>query len=346
MTSTSRKERRALSVFIAALLAGCASPGGSGRSEEPKTLAADSIAVREILRPQAFLHAGDRVAVQTLEDTVFYVYGLPDFDLLYTFGRRGGGPDEFTGLTAEQTGRPGVFSVRTYRGGIPVMELYRAGDTAAEKVAAYHDRGFDPNFRMACTAVDDSLLVGAFIGLSPQKRHSLRLVDLRDGEVKDSLTDFYEYTIPFAGRENIGRNTARIAVCGRRFAVAYEESQTLEFYEIKDGRFRHTVSVGRELSPAKESFDPDPRKGRLAYVDVFADAERVYAVNARTDIAALERGEGTDVVLEVYGWNGRAEGVFRLDRKNRLPVLVDGVRRTVYAVDPAQDFDRIYTYRF
>ena len=65
------------------------------------------------------------MVVQTLEDTVFYVYGLPDFDFRYAQGRRGEGPDEFLSPIAMLTGGEDVFSVRTYRGGQRTMELYR-----------------------------------------------------------------------------------------------------------------------------------------------------------------------------------------------------------------------------
>ena len=327
----------------------CACAGGekdAGVLPAQEVLTADSLGVHEIFRPHKFFPLGDRMVVQTLEDTVFYVYGLPDFDFRYAQGPRGEGPDEFLSPIAMPTGGEDVFSVRTYRGGQRTMELYRALDTALVKVGSFRDWGFDPNYQMACVVVEDSLLVGAFIEDSPQKRHVLRLVDLRSGEVLDSLTDFYEYTLPFDGRENMGRNTAWVAASGSRLAIAYQETQTLALYEIKDGRFRQVASLGDAPAPERESFDPDPSHSRVSYVALFADSDRVYAVNAHTDVAALVRGEDRDVVVEVYDWTGRGLGAYRFDRKNLWVVGVDGKRKTIYAIDPRQDFDRIYACGF
>lgn len=335
--------------LLLSVLGLCACDGGekdAGALPAPEVLTADSLEVHEIFRPHKFFPLDDRMVVQTLEDTVFYVYGLPDFDFRYAQGRRGEGPDEFLSPIAMPTGGEDVFSVRTYRGGQRTVELYRALDTELVKVGTFRDWGFDPNYQMACVVVEDSLLVGAFIEDSPQKRHVLRLVDLRSGEVLDSLTDFYEYTLPFDGRENMGRNTAWVAASGSRLAIAYQETQTLALYEIKDGRFRQVASLGDEPAPERESFDPDPSHSRVSYVALFADSDRVYAVNAHTDVAALVQGEDWDVVVEVYDWTGRGLGAYRFDRKNLWVVGVDGKRKTIYAIDPRQDFDRIYTYRF
>lgn len=330
--------------FLCAAASSCGEGSKADIFAEPRTLAADSIAVGQIIRPQAFFTGDDCVAVQTLEDTVFYVYGLPDFRLRHTFGRRGHGPGEFPSLSAEQSGSPGVLAVRTYRVAGPAVELYGfSGEDMAEK-GAYRDRGYDPNFRMAYAVKDDSLLVGAFIRDTPDKEHVLRLVSLATGEIKDSLTDFYQYTIPYGGREHITRNTVHISVCGDKLAVAYEESGTLDIYEIRDGKFCFVASPGTQ-APSFDRFDPDPRHSSLAYVALFSDREYVYAVNARTDMQALEQERTMDVVLEVFDWTGKKIGAFRFDKKNRMPVFVDSPRKTVYAIALGEDFDRIYTYK-
>ena len=90
----------------------------------------------------------------------------------------------------------------------------------------------------------------------------------------------------------------------------------MALYEIKDGRFRQVASLGDAPAPERESFDPDPSHSRVSYVALFADSDRVYAVNAHTDVAALVRGEDRDVVVEVYDWTGRGLGAYCFDRKN------------------------------
>ena len=116
-------------IFLLLGVLGLCACGGrekdAGALPAPEVLTADSLWVHEIFRPLKFFPLGDRMVVQTLEDTVFYVYGLPDFDFRYAQGCRGEGPDEFLSPIAMPTGGEDVFSVRTYRGGQRTMELYR-----------------------------------------------------------------------------------------------------------------------------------------------------------------------------------------------------------------------------
>lgn len=308
---------------------------------EPERLPVDSLSVEQIIRPRRFLPAGERMVVQTLEDTVFYVYELPDFSFVGTFGRRGSGPDEFVGFSCYPTGIPGVFSVRTCRGGLRTVELYRVGSDGVKRSDAMRDRGFDPNYDMAYAVINDSLLAAAFI--EPSGRHVLRLIDMRTGAVLDTLAHFYQCTVPFAGRNNITRNTARIAVCGQRMVVAYQETRTLDFYRIVQNRFFHEVSAGAEKSPSADALVSDPQRSPLAYVAVFAGEDFAYAVDARTDVSTLQAGKQSDVAIEVYAWDGRKAGTYRFSRKGLMPVGVDESRRTVYFVDPRQDFEYIYT---
>lgn len=330
--------------FLCIILNSCSPEKNAAEFSEPQVLAADSVAVFQIIRPQAFFAGEDRVAVQTLEDTVFYVYSLPDFQLCYTFGRRGEGPGEFSSFSAEQTGSAGVFAVRTHRPAGPMVELYDFSGESAKPTGTFRDRGYDPNFRMAYAVKDDSLLVGAFIRNTPGKEHVLRLVSLATGEIKDSLTDFYQYTIPYGGREHITRNAAHISACGDRVAIAYEESGTLAIYEIGDGKFR-SVAPAAGKGPSRDQFDPNPRNSSLTYIAVFSDRDYIYAVNARTDMQTLEQERTMDIVLEVFDWAGKKVKAFRFDKTNRMPVFVDRPRKIVYAIALGENFDRIYMYK-
>lgn len=331
-------------LFFGVILNSCGPGKDAGDFSEPQLLEADSVAVSQIIRPRAFFAGKDRVAVQTLEDTVFYVYSLPDFQLCHTFGRRGQGPGEFASFSTEQTGSPGSFAVRTHRGTGPVVELYDFSGEGVKRKGTFRDRGYDPNFRMAYAVKDDSLLIGAFIRDTPDKEHVLRLVSFNTGQIKDSIADLYQYTIPYDGREHITRNAAHISACGGRFAIAYEESNTLDIYEIRDGKFRFVTSTAGK-GPSRDRFDPNPRNSSLAYIAVFSDRDYIYAVNARTDMQALGQGGAMDVVLEVFDWGGKKVKAFRFDKKNRMPVFVDGSRKTVYALAMGEDFDKIYKYK-
>ena len=121
--------------------------------------------------------------------------------------------------------------------------------------------------QMACVVVEDSLLVGAFIEDSPQRRHVLRLVDLRSGEVLDSLTDFYEYTLPFDDRKTWAA-IRQVAASRSRLAIAYQDT---DFGAVRDKRtaFSSGCFFGRRAGSRAGEFrsrsEPQPGVVRGAF---------------------------------------------------------------------------------
>ena len=330
--------------FISAIAA-CSS-GPAKDFSAPVTLKADSITVNEILRPNGFFPSKNAVAVKTPDEDIFYVYKLPGFEFMYTWGKRGSGPGEFPSKVVEKTNSDGKIAIRTYRSGGRVCELYSIGKKGMEKTESFEDYGFDSNYSGAYVVLDSRLLVGSFIGNDNDRTHTLKLIDMADGAVKDVLYDFYEYTIPFGERPNIGRNNAHVAAYGRKLAVGYEEDSRIDIFDIdKYDRFVPVASTRDEAGPRKNDFNPDVSAVNLRYVALFADGNYIYAVNMRTNMQELTQNRQTDAVLEVFDWRGRPVNTFRFDRKNVVPVFVDGPRKTVYAIARGEDFDRIYTYK-
>lgn len=334
-----------LAAPLVSAMAACSSDTPAGFSE-PATLKADSIAVNEILRPNGFFPSKNAVAVKTPDADMFYVYKLPGFEFMYSWGKRGDGPGEFPSAVVEKTNGNGAMAVRTYRSGQRVCELYSIGKKGMEKTASFADYGFDANYSVAYVVVDDSLLISSFIGNDNDRTHTLKLMSVADGAVKDVLYDFYEYTIPFGQNPNIGRNNAHVSVYGRRMAIGYEEDGRIDIFDIdKHDRFVPVASTTDGPGPQKSDFNPDVSTVNLRYTGLYTDSDYIYAVNMRTDMQELTQNRQTDAVLEVFDWKGRPVKAFRFDRKNVMPVFVDGPKKTVYAIVRGEDFDRIYTYK-
>ena len=97
--------------------------GGAGKAtgfDNPIAVRADSIAVDQIIKPSQWAVCNGRAVVVSEDtDSVFYVYSLPDFGFLYTWGRRGGGPGEFPNYVRfvdGTDGDTGALTVENYRG--------------------------------------------------------------------------------------------------------------------------------------------------------------------------------------------------------------------------------------
>ena len=83
----------------ALILSSCRS--GQGHVKEgfasAELLAPDSIAIGQILQPTAWKNSGDKaVLLSQKTDSAFFVYRLPPFEYLYSFGATGEGPDDFS----------------------------------------------------------------------------------------------------------------------------------------------------------------------------------------------------------------------------------------------------------
>ena len=100
-----KMRRRFLSCLGAGIgalwLAGCSSGAGGGKGlPEPRRIEGDSIAIHQIVKPSRWAVSAGKAIVQAQgTDSLFYVYRLPDFRFLYTWGRRGDGPGEFAAVT-------------------------------------------------------------------------------------------------------------------------------------------------------------------------------------------------------------------------------------------------------
>ena len=83
----------------ALILSSCRS--GQGHVKESfasaELLAPDSIAIEQILQPMAWKTSGDKAVLLSMKtDSAFFVYRLPAFEYLYSFGAKGEGPDDFS----------------------------------------------------------------------------------------------------------------------------------------------------------------------------------------------------------------------------------------------------------
>ena len=83
----------------ALILSSCRS--GQGHVKEgfssAELLVPDSIAIEQILQPMAWKTSEDKaVLLSQKTDSAFFVYRLPTFEYLYSFGAKGEGPDDFS----------------------------------------------------------------------------------------------------------------------------------------------------------------------------------------------------------------------------------------------------------
>lgn len=311
-------------------------------------LSADSVAIREILKPVDWHATGGKAfVVSPQSEKVVHVYDLPGFEHLYSFGTVGNGPGEFAdhcGVVREAfpDGNVRFFAQAA-------ISAYLATDTSAVFLSQFPRTKFGGN---RYTLLADTLLTAYYIMRRDDKTEVFyRTGGLLSGVQADSLPTYAysdEEVINDGGRLHIKGglyNVPRHAVYRRNFVLVYPDVHRIDFFEIADdGRFSLRKSVGDLSIPEQIAAMDWKNRAEGTYVcDVTATEKYVYTFwydYTFSDRAMKARRSG----MRVYDWEGRPVRAFVFDRPlNRF--LLDEASGRVFAYDWQQDFDQVYVYR-
>lgn len=344
---------------VAAVFAVVAACSGSGSSDAsvPVALKADSITVNEILRPVAHAVAGDKVVVMGGgSEDLFYVYGMPDFKFLYSTGKSGEGPDDF--------GRCRFLSSDARDQALYVDEFSKR----AVKILSVGDKAFYGKGQIALAKKDgiyyrERAVAGGGRWLLSTKeikgdefgRQYLCAIDVATGNITDSVmvhTLVSETAMKGGGVMVKTYNDVSVLTCGDAVAVSYSMVQRIDFYTLtKDGKFSHVRSVGDVSSSSEEvlerakALEADKNAKGTMVCDWQATEKYLFVleVEIKADIEARKL-DFLSTRVKAYGWDGRAAGVFDLEKPaTNVIISPDGGRIFAYNV-VTDDFDRVYTY--
>ena len=348
------KKRLPIAAFAALSVGFAACRGTSDRPADfgtPVALQADSVAVEQILKPSRWAVSNGKAVVQSQNtDSVFYVFSLPDFRFLYTWGRRGMGPGEFSAVTISDAwdGDTGGLCLQDFRArqllGINVGDLsfYR------QDTCAYPDRNFS----------DSRLLPGGFIGTkkisTDDRTEYFYLRRAEDGVASDSVA---LATYAKVQRDENGDmyslsrlNTPKVIARGDRVALVYELFRHIDIYRISpQGKLLPTASVGEEMDPAlveRIAADRRSAENQKGFTGFSATDKYIYTLLLEFKVLDWE-AHTADVqkkTLYVYRWDGTPAYVYELDVPvNDILVCADDAY--LYGKYDLEDFDRVYRWR-
>lgn len=336
---------------LAASLFSCASGIVSGPDKIEKP-AADSIAVREVLQPSGHAVCGDKaVLVSRKSENIFWVYRLPDFKFLYSFGKMGEGPDDFgaCGFEDSDVRMPDVYvnEFSKYR-----ITGYSVGDKTFKKGTVF-TRKNTGRYRTACLAAGGRWILGTkFISGDAMGRERLYVVDSKDGTPKDSIM-IYTFSTEVRSGNSVrvtGYNDMFALARGNRIAVGYEETQRIDFYDITpEGRLQTVKTIGETdndeavYAQAKERAESTDR---TLLVDHCATENYLYLleVHARFDVA-VRRVDFVSCRVKVYDWDGNPVKIFELEKPASYIVVGKDDGQIFTYNNISADFDRVYVYR-
>lgn len=253
-------KKRLIPFCVAAALA-VGACGGSGEKDAEgfppaKALAADSVAIEQILSVQNMILREDYAAIYSPRSgKVIFRYGLPDWTFLDSSLVEGQGPDDVL--------RPSLLSTSD-----PGNELWLA-QSARKKLGEYHPGegglvrtrevfGQEDSWLFNGTVCGDTLLLHVVMDFTTEKNYLLSTLLEGDSlRTVDSLLCFSRNDITSIPTKNgvmkrtLSYNYPEVFVTGDRVAVWYSGTRSLLVYRIgQDARLELVGSFG-DRSPRK-----------------------------------------------------------------------------------------------
>lgn len=335
--------------FIGTCIAGCS----EARDEWPTTeLAADSVVVSQIIKPEGWAVTGDHCVVQSVDtDTIFYVYSLPDFRFRYCAVTSGEGPQEMNGSNVEIL--PGSRGEDT----LSVVDWLRKKlwtfAVGTDSMRRTEEVNLDFSVFDPICALPGRKAVCLGWKMKDDDTNGLELADYGTGEKMDSLTlRTWRKTMQgdhFTIQTVV--NMVNCALAGEVLGILYEYTGRVEFYDLSGGRFALQRALGDERSREQlRQMDFDGQETGTIYGPMVSDGAYFYALESEYRTADGDGGGEPEFFREkkllssavrVFDRKGRLVKRYVLDRP------VDGIcayKGTLYAYDSRQDFEQVYVF--
>lgn len=299
--------------------------------DKTDTLHADSVSINEVIQPVEWVVTDDKMVINTPKsENVFYVYGLTDFNFLYSFGQKGEGPDEFRFPNLLSGSKEGSVAVKDMSG---LYTTFDIKDTNAVRNNSVKTRCDDVDM-WVISVINDSFLVNRASGsekyqvIKIEKDGSLSVID----EVPSMCVKGKEEPININGMElafTPTYNVPEMTSNGGNIAFLYNACPRMDIFSVSEnGEFVYKKSIG-DLSSLKELSRMDFSEKDKFCPSMEATSERIYAFY-------------NDYVC-VWDWSGNGVAKYFFDKKvDKFTVDEDNNR--IYAYNSKNDFETVYVF--
>ncbi len=277
----------------------------------------------------------------------FYVYSYPDFKFLYSFGKKGNGPEECLLPTITKSTQGNVFAFRDHASD-KYME-YILTDTVPILVERYDIKPYNYTFFWEINEIEkDSIFL---LKRSNDRFNRKELWNLKEYELLDSFPNTFNLV------KTLGKNYYAvfddfwITSSGNNFAIAYYFINLLEFGKLDNGKIWFNGKVGVDVPPnfylfnnksgGKYQYNVD--NNIVHYESLDSDEEHVYGLYFGKPWGEMENVHSSSI--EVYKWDGTPVTLLRLS-ESISNFVVDGKTKKILGFNNQINEDYIYVYSF
>ena len=336
---------------ITAILAAC---GGNKTAEDtfarPVVLdAPDSIAIDQILAPLIWRTVEDKVVILSQKtDSAFFVYRLPGFEYLYSFGAKGEGPDDFSYpyLRTQDVSTLPFYLEDLNKGN---RYTYLISDRGAKKTGERKGKLYNVLFY-----VNDSVTFQSNSDYSGEYLKSYCRTITKNEATIDSLIPLSYYKsfkvshfdgggIGISGRYY---NSPQFVYNNGRLVMLYGDVRHTDVYDVSpEGKITLKQSFGDpSTSEQINAMDLENTQSGESYYGIQGTEKHIYVLSGdyrkEEEVRKLLKS-----YVEVYDWDGNPVKKFDLGRAfNRF--LVDEPHGKLFCYDSSQDFEQVFVYDY
>jgi hypothetical protein len=329
------------SLFAAVLFGGCSNKTETGIKQIPKpvfeksiSLSPDSVAIDVAVGISGWKLAGDQIVILSVQDRehFLYTFSVPDFKLLYEYGKYGQGPDEFIAvnwLDMTKENQLGLYDIPRRS-----MHLYNLEPDTLYRYRTFMFKPWDGNLCKPYSFIqqlNDSVFL---------MKADMREIDHTEIEVVDICSD----TVLQTFRNQITREPETIysayyfemAADEKHLVLAYNYINRLEVFEY-DTVMKPVLLIGSD----RDRHDLKRWEDYVTYyTQVLCDDKYIYGL-----YQGRKEDEIENSYIEIYTLDGAPVLQIELDRYIRS-IQPDKKRNCIYGYSPNDSFDFAYIYPF
>lgn len=275
-------------------------------------LTGDSIAINETINVNDWICTDRQLIIQSSDvDTFFYSYSWPDLKFQNSFGRKGGGPEEFV-YPHLSTDRKDMIYV--YDNATHTMTEF-----GWKENAFFINRQVKNNSKYLVSS-----LMAAFDNVFITKNanpNAISLSTLRFLKNRLETVSVFEVEKDLKGESSM--HDFAVSNYQGNIALVYERSDRIRILKMDSNDQIHDV-----ISEEKPSI---PGDNIWFYSDIFCDEDYLYALYQGVDPSKI--GPEFTSTVKVFDWSGKQIVQFELGRPIQK-LLIDRDRKFLYALSP------------
>ena len=313
-------------------------------------LKASEVPINEIIKFSGIYKLKDYIILRDGSencDVFFYVYKNPGFQFLYSFARKGQGPEEFLSPSVVRNTPDNFFSFRNYNNFV----TYQLLDTSSTFINTFKippvERGF---LLTGLTQVGDSLFLTKRQSSKSTRRE---LINLYTHEIVNDIPNTFNLEKKLGKDYYTTFEESLMTSNNKCFAYGYLLIDLIEFGSIQNNKIVITNRVGMKKPPNFYLYESGRKGGEFEYNvqhnifyyhDISGGNNYVYALYANIPWGAF-KGENAASLIEVYTWDGNPVALLKLDQ-GISSFVVDEEMQTIYGFNADINEDYLYAFKF